>query len=105
MADFTNVCKAADIQPGAMKNFQIDGEDVAVGNVDGKFCAFSNLCPHQGASFAGGFGAIYNGEIACMLHDSAFSLETGQVTDGPSYDALTIYTVRVEGDDLLVGKE
>ena len=105
MADFTNVCKATDIQPGAMKSFQIDGEDVAVANVDGNFCAFSNLCPHQAASFAGGFGAIYKGEIACMLHDSAFNLETGQVTDGPSYDPLTIYTVRVEGGDLLVGKE
>ena len=105
MADFTNVGKASDIQPGEMKHFEVNGEDVAVANVDGNFCAFSNVCPHQGASFAGGFGAVYNGELACMLHDSAFSLETGQVTDGPSYDPLNIYAVHLEGDDLLVGKE
>ncbi len=104
MAEFERVAKASDVGPGEVKGFKVNGEDVAVANVDGRYFAFGDFCPHQGAQFSGGLGAVYGEEVVCMLHDSAFNLATGQVTDGPSYDPLPIYTVRVEGDDLLVGK-
>ena len=105
MEGFTRVAATADIPPGEMKSFEVEGEDVAVANVAGEFRAFSNICPHQGAAFASGLGAIYGNEIVCMLHDSAFDLTTGRTTDGPSPEPLTIYAVRIQGDDLLIGRE
>jgi len=105
MADFERVAKASDVAPGEVKGFKVNGEDVAIANVDGRYFAFGDSCPHQGAQLSSGLGAVYGEEVVCMLHDSAFSLISGQVTDGPSYDPLPIYAVRVEGDDLLVGKE
>ena len=105
MADFTRVAKVSDVEPGQIKRFSVNGEDVAIANHEGQFYAFSNYCTHQGADFAGGFGEVYGNDLVCLLHDSAFSLTTGEPIDGPAFEALPIYAVRVEGDELLVGRE
>ncbi len=105
MEGFTRVAATADIPPGEMKSFDVAGEDVAVANVGGEFRAFSNICPHQDTALASGLGAIYGNELVCMLHDSAFDLTTGRTTDGPAAEPLTIYAVRIEGEDLLIGRE
>jgi nitrite reductase/ring-hydroxylating ferredoxin subunit len=105
MADYVAVAKVSDIAPGQIKAYEVDGVDIAVANVDGTFHAFSNFCTHQGADFAHGFGEVFGNDLVCLLHDSAFNLQTGESIDGPAYDPLPIYSVRVEGDDVLVSKD
>jgi nitrite reductase/ring-hydroxylating ferredoxin subunit len=105
MANFVRVASTGDIAPGQMKEYDLDGTDVAVANVDGVFHAFYNHCPHQGAALAAGFGEIYGNDLVCALHDSAFNLSTGEPIDGPADEPIAIYQVRVEGDDVLVSKD
>ena len=105
MAEFTRVAKTRGIPPGQIRSFDVDGEDVAVANVAGTFHAFSNICPHQGVPFTGGVGAVYGNEVICLMHDSVFSLETGEWTDGPASDPLPIFKCRVEGDEVFVAKD
>jgi nitrite reductase/ring-hydroxylating ferredoxin subunit len=105
MADYVKVAKTGDIPPGEMKAFDVNGEEVAVANHEGAFYAFGNICPHEGADLAGASGAVVGQEVVCMLHDSAFRLSDGVLIDGPASDPLPIFSVRIEGDDILVGRE
>ena len=104
MADFVSAGKEAEFEPGTIKLVSVEGVEVAVTKVDGKFCAFSNECTHQNVRLAEGFGELRGRRITCELHDSSFDVKNGRVTGGPAYEPLAIYDVRVEGDDVLVGK-
>jgi nitrite reductase/ring-hydroxylating ferredoxin subunit len=103
MADYVNVGKVADFAANEMKAVDVNGENVAVVKIGDKFHAFSNFCTHIGVYLTGGY--VTQTEVVCDLHGSVFDLESGQVTEGPAFDALKIYDIRIEGDDVLVGKE
>ena len=40
--------------------------------------------------------------IECWLHGSRFDLRTGQPSGPPAIVPVTVHTVRIEGDDVLV---
>jgi glycine betaine catabolism B len=46
--DFVKVAETKDIHISQMKEVQIDGEDVCIANVDGKYYAIGNVCTHEG---------------------------------------------------------
>jgi 3-phenylpropionate/trans-cinnamate dioxygenase ferredoxin subunit len=102
MPNFSKVAKTREVPPGHIRGFNVNGQDVAIANVDGTFHAFSNVCPHQGVPFTGGVGAVFGGQVICLMHDSVFSLETGAWTDGPASEPLPVYACRVEGDEIFV---
>jgi nitrite reductase/ring-hydroxylating ferredoxin subunit len=97
--------KTSEYTPGALKLVSVDGTEVAVTQVDGSFYAFANECTHQNVRLAEGFGELRGRRITCALHDSSFDVKNGRVTGGPAYEPLATYAVRVEGDDVLVGKD
>lgn len=52
--DFVKIAHINDIQPLHMKMFQINGEEVCLVNVDGKYYAINNICTHEGGPLADG---------------------------------------------------
>ncbi len=100
MADYVNVGKVSEFRPGVVRTATIDRERVAVFNENGKFYAFSNYCTHAGYELSSGFAA--GGFVYCPLHGACFDLSTGEPVDGPAMDPLTIFDVRIEGDEVLV---
>ena len=103
MAEYMNVGKVSDFPDGAIKPFTLDGEDIAIVNSEGRFYAFSNECTHVGASLAEGY--VAGAQVVCGRHGSVFDMITGNRVEGPADDALSVYDVKVEGDDVLVGKQ
>ena len=104
MAEYVNVGKTSDFTAGKIQNFDIHGKDVCVVNFRDRFFAFLNECTHLGVPLSSAYLTDSN-EIICLLHDSVYSMETGKIVDGPAFDDLPIYNVRVEGDDVLVGQD
>ena len=102
MATVENVGKVADFDPGVMRPFRIDDQDIAVVNLGGTFHAFSNYCTHEAVTFTSGYGLVSDSFVVCMMHSSIFDVATGDVVSGPASDALTKYGVRIDGDDVLV---
>jgi nitrite reductase/ring-hydroxylating ferredoxin subunit len=47
--DFVEVAKVNEIPDGKMKHFEVDGKEVLIANVDGKFYAISDRCGHMNA--------------------------------------------------------
>ena len=103
MAEYVNVGKLSEFPEGKAQPFLVNEEKVAVVNSEGRLYAFSNECTHVGADLTSGY--IFGNQVVCWLHNSVFDMETGERLDGPAFDPLTIYDVRVEGEDVLVGKK
>ena len=86
------------------------GRDIAVFNVDGRFFALRDTCPHQGARLsAGAIGGtmlpsapheyVYGMDgrvIRCPWHKFEFDLETGCSLHDPEGMRVATYDVSVE---------
>jgi 3-phenylpropionate/trans-cinnamate dioxygenase ferredoxin subunit len=104
MANFTKVGTVSDFPPGALRSCDVNGQDVAVVQVEGQFYAFANYCTHEGITLTAGYGSVRNKELVCMMHSSWFDIETGEVLSGPAPDPLEMFQVRVESNDVFVGE-
>ncbi|MFH0890304.1 MAG: non-heme iron oxygenase ferredoxin subunit [Candidatus Aenigmatarchaeota archaeon] len=97
---FVKVASANDIPPGNKKEVTIKGESILVANVDGKYYAINNICPHGGCKLS--FGALKGADIDCPCHGSVFDVKAGSVLKGPATKAVRSFKVKVEKDQILV---
>jgi len=92
--------RVAEIPAGGSKLVTIRNKPVAIFNVQGKFYAIHDVCPHEG-------GPLHEGRVkgcivSCPWHDLAFDLRNGRGTDGGGY-CVASYDVRIEGETILIG--
>jgi len=100
MADFESVVKTSDLGPGQMQAVTVDGTAIVVANVDGQFCAFGGVCPHEEAPLAE--GELDGDVVTCPWHFTEFNVRTGEALEGVTDEPIVVYEVRVEGDDVQV---
>jgi nitrite reductase/ring-hydroxylating ferredoxin subunit len=89
-----------DVPPGEMRSFQVEGEDVAIANLDGDFVAFGDVCTHQQCSLAE--GDLDDTTVICPCHGSEFDVRTGEVLGGPATENEPTFDVLVENDEVKV---
>jgi nitrite reductase/ring-hydroxylating ferredoxin subunit len=93
------VAKTFDIPVGKMKHVEVEGLEILVANVEGKFYAVGDRCPHLSAKVSE--GTLDKTIVACPRHLSKFDVTTGRVISG-SRSSLPSYDLKVDGDDLLI---
>lgn len=96
---WSKACKA-DIEAGACKGVVVDGENVAIFNVEGTFHATSNVCTHQFALLTDGY--VDGDVIECPLHQGRFSIRTGAPEGDPVTESIKVFPIRVEGGEVFV---
>jgi nitrite reductase/ring-hydroxylating ferredoxin subunit len=75
--------KVANIPKGKMKMAKKKGIPVTVANVDDKFYAFYDRCPHMNASLSNG---VLKGKVlTCPLHYATFDVTTGKKLSEPVF--------------------
>ena len=95
------VGKTSDIPPGKMIKVAVDGRDVLVANIDGKYCATDDSCTHSGSSLSE--GKLDGCVITCGWHGAEFDCKTGKLVKFPAkINDLTPYNVGVESDSVFV---
>ncbi len=99
MAEFVKVASTGEIPAGQGKTFEVNGNQVAVWNLNGNFHAFQNVCPHRGGPV--GEGELEGNIITCPWHGWQFDLITGASPINPAAK-ITKYEVKVEGSDLKI---
>lgn len=99
--DFVKVAQVSEIGPGQMKLVELGDERILLVNLEGHIHAVDEICSHAYAPLSE--GDLVGSEIECPLHGSAFELTTGEAMSPPADENLTVYPVRVEGNDVLVG--
>jgi nitrite reductase/ring-hydroxylating ferredoxin subunit len=105
------VCAVDELPPGHRTITEVRGLSVGVFNVDGRFYALLNRCPHQSAPLCRGIQTDYMhasepyryererpGEIIqCPWHGWEFDLTTGRSVFNPHRVRVKSYQVSVEG--------
>jgi nitrite reductase/ring-hydroxylating ferredoxin subunit len=97
---FKKVAEVGEIPEGGVKHVMVHGKPIALCRVEGAFYAVNAVCPHMGGPLANGRLAGY--VLACPWHDWTFDIRTG-LPDHPGGHSVSVYEVRVEGNDILVG--
>ena len=71
---------------------------------EGEVYAIEDICSHAEVAAVRGRRRGVHGAptIECWLHGSCFDLRTGEPTDLPATEPVSVYPVRVEGEDVLV---
>lgn len=101
MAEFQTVCQASDLPEGESTVVQVEGKLIALFRHEGQFYALDDVCPHMGASLAGGY--VEKGTVTCPWHAWRFRLTDGVWADNPRGQiGVGCYPVRVEGEEVQV---
>lgn len=100
MGEFIKVATTDEIGPGENKVVDVNGETVAIFNLDGTYYALQDVCTHDGGPLAD--GELIGNEIECPRHGARFDVRTGAVTRMPACEPVETYPVKVEGDQIFV---
>ena len=101
---FERVCALKDVEePGSLR-VELDDVDIAVVRFEGEVYAIEDLCSHAEVPLSEGDVEEFKGAptIECWLHGSCFDLRTGEPTNLPATEPVSVYPVRVEGEDVYV---
>ena len=97
----TRVCALSELSPASAREVVIDGVPVAVVmDSAGAVHALGDTCTHGEISLSEGF--VEDDAIECWAHGSKFDLGTGKPRNFPAYEPVPVYTVTLDGDDVLV---
>ncbi|MHB8511660.1 MAG: Rieske (2Fe-2S) protein [Actinomycetota bacterium] len=96
MAEFTPVAKALEIEPGAVRSFNVGALQIAIARIDDELVAFNDICTHRQCTLSD--GELEDGSIECPCHGSKFDVRTGEVTNPPATQPIATYPVRINAD-------
>ena len=104
---YVRVADKSEIEVGKMKKVVLGGQEVLIVNVDGSYYAVSSVCTHYGGDLSQ--GVLEGSVVTCPNHQARFDVATGKVVsppaealDRPDIEDLPTYSVKVEGQDILV---
>ena len=100
MSKMVKAAQVNELSPGQGKVVEVEGQSIALFNVDGTFSAIDNTCTHVGGPL--GEGALVDDAVSCPWHGAVFNVKTGACTGGPAASDVKSFAVKVEGDDVLV---
>ncbi len=114
MSALIEVAKANELKDGSMKKAKIQGQEILLAKVGGKYYAVDNKCPHFGGDLSE--GKLEGTAIICPRHRSKFDLRDGHVIQWTYWSGIKLnlakifrpprplktYSVKEEGDKILV---
>ncbi len=86
---------------GAMHRITFPPYHILVANVDGRYFAIEDACPHSGFSLC--LGKLQGALVTCPGHSWVLDVTDGRVRLPRGLDeGCPVFEVRVEGDDVVV---
>jgi len=96
------VARLSDLEDGAARCVEVDGERVALVRIGGEVYALADTCSHAEASLSEGWVYAEEREIECPRHGAPFSLTTGEPGAPPATRPVAVYPVTIEDGDVYV---
>lgn len=100
MPSYATVATTDDLSAGEGILVDVDGESIALFEVDDGYYAISNTCTHSGGSLCDGM--VTGTMVTCPLHGAAFDITSGDVMGPPASEPVEQYDVTVDGDEIRV---
>jgi naphthalene 1,2-dioxygenase system ferredoxin subunit len=101
--EWHKVATTAELDDNEMIGVEAGGLEICLAKINGKYYAINNICTHFYTWLSSGELFPEKLEVQCPLHDSKFSFETGDPHQPPADKPVEVYSVKVEGDDIMVG--
>ena len=98
-AEFRNVASVEDIPAGTIAALEVDGQAIALANVDGEFFAVQPACLHLGGPL--GEGRLEEKTLSCPWHGWQYDVRTGK-NEFDHAIRLQTFDVKVEGGEVKV---
>lgn len=96
---WVDIGDASVLQAGGRLDAEVDGNYVAVMELDGQLHAFEDRCTHDGESLAGAAvesdPATPCGVVICPRHGARFCLKTGAALTPPAYEPIKVFAARI----------
>ncbi len=100
MGRFVKVVRKSKLPENDSTYVEVEGNRIALFNLEGEIYALDDACPHVGGPLSQ--GRVMEGEVECPWHGSRFDIRTGEVRMFPAREDVATYRVRVTGDDVEV---
>ena len=100
MAKLIKIAAARDVPPGQSAAFTVEGQRIALFNVEGTYYAIGDSCTHRGGPLSE--GEVQGTKVTCPWHGADFDLKTGAVLGPPAQTGVPSYKVVVESDYIKV---
>ncbi len=100
MAKLIKIAEAKDVPPGQAAAFAVEGQRIALFNVEGTYHAIGDTCTHRGGPLSE--GDVQGTKVTCPWHGADFDLKTGTVLGPPAQKGVPSYKVVVEGTDIKI---
>lgn len=106
MGTYVRVARVEEIPPGTAKLVKVEGNPIAIFNLNGEFYATDDTCPHEGGPLSDGL--IEGENVTCPWHGATFHIKSGKTLEppagekmGPPVDnGVACYSVRIVGEDV-----
>ena len=79
--EFVEIAKVNEISDGKMKHVEVDGKEVLIANVGGKFYAINDRCGHMNALLS--MGNLTGNTVTCPFHGAKFDVTNGKKLSEP----------------------
>ncbi len=96
------LCTTTDLADGEVRRFDVGEHRIALVRLGDDWYALGDRCSHADISLSEGEVLIEECALECWKHGSSFDLRTGEPQTLPATRPVPVYTVKVEGDDVLV---
>ena len=103
LTEFVKVATVGDLPKDGLLSIPVGKEEVVLARIGDKFYALDGWCSHEAGLLGEGHLHADTCEVECPVHEGFFDLRTGSATAPPADEPVTVYAVRVEGEDILVG--
>lgn len=98
MAKLLKIAETKDVPPGQAAAFTIEGQKIALFNVEGTYYAIADTCTHRGGPLSE--GDVQGTKVTCPWHGAVFDLKTGAVLGPPAQKGVPSYKVAVESNNI-----
>ena len=82
--NYVEAAHVSELGDKQMKHFEINGKEIVIANVGGKFYAFAERCGHMNARLP--HGNIDQNVVTCPFHAAKFDITTGNKVREPVFE-------------------
>jgi len=79
--EFVEVANVNEIPAGKMKHVEVNGKEIVIANMNGKFCALDDRCAHMNAPLS--MGNLTGDVVTCPFHGAKFNVASGKKISEP----------------------
>ncbi len=98
--EWVRAAASADVAEGAAVAVEVMGHSLALYRVEGELFCTDNVCTHEYALLTDGW--LEGHVIECPLHAGQFDIRDGKGLCAPVEKPVAIFSVRQDGDDVMV---